>query len=93
MKYMKTEWLSLTTLLLPVMTAAWFISALLIWGLIPGLTYLEALVIGSCVTPTDPVLANSIWKGVFFFSIVAPLTLRCLCREIRSQVGPQHASC
>ena len=61
--YLKREWVSLTTLLLPIMTAAWFITSLLIWGLIPGLTFLECLVIGACVTPTDPVLANSICKG------------------------------
>jgi hypothetical protein len=40
-----------------------FMCGLLIWALIPGLTFLESLVIGSCVTPTDPVLANSICKG------------------------------
>jgi len=45
------------------MLFAWFVTSLLIWGLIPGLTYLECLVIGACVTPTDPVLANSICKG------------------------------
>lgn len=62
--YLRKEWLSLTTLLLPIMTTAWFITSLLVWGLIPGLNFLEALVIGSCVTPTDPVLANSICKGM-----------------------------
>lgn len=56
--YLKREWLSLTVLLGPVMTIAWFVSSLLIWGLIPGLTFLECLVIAACVTPTDPVLAN-----------------------------------
>jgi hypothetical protein len=40
-----------------------FMCGLLIWAFIPGLTFLESLVIGSCVTPTDPVLANSICKG------------------------------
>ncbi|KAK8866002.1 hypothetical protein IAR55_001153 [Kwoniella newhampshirensis] len=63
--YVRKEWKSLATLLGPVMTIGWFISGLLIWGLIPGLTFLESLVIGSCVTPTDPVLANSICKGRF----------------------------
>lgn len=63
--YLWREKMSLFTLLLPIMTIAWFICGLLIWGLIPGLTFLEALVIGSCVTPTDPVLANSICKGRF----------------------------
>lgn len=65
--YLWRERMSLTTLLLPVMTAAWFITALFIWALIPGLTYLESLAIGSCVTPTDPVLANSICKGEWSF--------------------------
>ncbi|EKD05460.1 hypothetical protein A1Q2_00221 [Trichosporon asahii var. asahii CBS 8904] len=54
--------LSLFVLLIPVMTCAWFVSALLVWAFIPNLTFLEALVVGSCVTPTDPVLANSICK-------------------------------
>jgi NhaP-type Na+/H+ or K+/H+ antiporter len=61
--YLRKEWLSLTTLLGPIMIFAWFATSLLIWGLIPGLTFLESLVIGACVTPTDPVLANSICKG------------------------------
>ncbi|ORY33688.1 Sodium/hydrogen exchanger family-domain-containing protein [Naematelia encephala] len=63
--YLAREWLSLVTLLGPIMTTAWFIVSLLIWGLIPGLTFLECLVIGACVTPTDPVLANAICKGRF----------------------------
>jgi len=61
--YLLREWRSLIILVGPVMTTAWFICGLLVWALIPGLTFLESLVIGSCVTPTDPVLANSICKG------------------------------
>lgn len=61
--YLKREWISLATLLGPIMLIAWFLTSLLIWGLIPGLTYLECLVIGACATPTDPVLANVICKG------------------------------
>lgn len=68
--YLRKEWLSLTTLLLPVMLCAWFVTSLLIWGLIPGLSYLESLVIGACVTPTDPVLANSICKGKWALATV-----------------------
>lgn len=30
---------------------------------VPSLTFLEALCISACVTPTDPILANSIVKG------------------------------
>jgi NhaP-type Na+/H+ or K+/H+ antiporter len=63
--YLKKRWRELTVLLLVVMTVAWFISALIIWGIAPGLTFLEALVIAACVTPTDPVLSASIVKGRF----------------------------
>lgn len=56
--YLRKEALSLVVLLFGVMTIAWFVSALLIWGLIPNLTYLESLAIAAAITPTDPVLAN-----------------------------------
>ncbi|KAL8957515.1 MAG: hypothetical protein Q9193_005234 [Seirophora villosa] len=64
-KYLKTEWKSLAMLLGPGMTGMWVASSLLIWGLIPNLTYLHALAIAACITPTDPVLSNSIVKGKF----------------------------
>jgi NhaP-type Na+/H+ or K+/H+ antiporter len=62
-KYIKTEWLSLVMVLFPIMTFGWLLIGLLIWGIIPDLSYLEALVIAACIVPTDPVLANSICKG------------------------------
>jgi len=62
-KYIKTEWLSLVMVLLPIMTFGWLLIGLLVWGIIPDLSYLEALVIAACIVPTDPVLANSICKG------------------------------
>lgn len=65
MKYLRKEALSLTVLLLPVMTTAWLVCGLLIWGLIPNVTFLEGLCIAAAITPTDPVLANSITKGRF----------------------------
>ncbi|PWN25455.1 hypothetical protein BDZ90DRAFT_233914 [Jaminaea rosea] len=66
--YLRREIVSLLVLLFGIMTTAWFVTALLIWGLIrtPGewsLTFLESLCIAAAVTPTDPVLANSITKG------------------------------
>ncbi|SNX82925.1 related to Na+/H+-exchanging protein [Melanopsichium pennsylvanicum] len=61
--YLWREKLSLTILLFGIMTTAWFATALLIWGLIPNLTFLESLCIAAAVTPTDPVLANSITTG------------------------------
>ncbi|BGP22763.1 hypothetical protein JCM10295v2_001654 [Rhodotorula toruloides] len=61
--YLRREAWSLTMLLLPIMTIAWFISAGFILLLFKGLTFLEALAISACITPTDPILANTIVKG------------------------------
>lgn len=64
-RYLKTQWRPLSILLGPIMTAMWLATSLLIWGLVPNLPFLHALAIGSCVTPTDPVLSNVIVKGKF----------------------------
>jgi hypothetical protein len=53
--YLRKHWKSVAFLLGPVMVFGWFISAALIYGIIPGLSFLSALVIAACVTPTDPV--------------------------------------
>ncbi|KAK4970459.1 hypothetical protein LTR66_011581 [Elasticomyces elasticus] len=64
-KYLQKEWKSLSLLLGPGMCAMWLSTALLIWALVPDISFLFALAVGSCVTPTDPVLSNSIVKGKF----------------------------
>lgn len=64
-RYLYTEWKSLALLLGPGMTIMWLLASLLIWGMVPNLSFLHALAIGACVTPTDPVLSNSIVKGKF----------------------------
>lgn len=64
-KYLLREWKSLALLLGPGMTAMWICSSLLIWALVPNLSFLHSLAVGACVTPTDPVLSNSIVKGKF----------------------------
>ncbi|GAA5795979.1 Sodium/hydrogen exchanger family-domain-containing protein [Helicostylum pulchrum] len=63
--YMKKEWKTMLVLLMPVMMFMWLISGLFIWGLVPPINYLEALVISACICPTDPILANSVVKGRF----------------------------
>lgn len=35
------------------------------WGMVPKIGFLASLAVGACVTPTDPVLSNSIVKGKF----------------------------
>lgn len=64
-RYLQVEWKSLSLLLGPGMAAMWICSSLIIWAMIPNFKFLHALTVGACVTPTDPVLSNSIVKGKF----------------------------
>ena len=64
-KYLKQEWRPLALLLGPGMCVMWIVTSLLVWALVPDINFLFALAIGACVTPTDPVLSNSIVKGKF----------------------------
>jgi NhaP-type Na+/H+ or K+/H+ antiporter len=41
----------------------WFVSAGLIYALIPRLKFLSSLVIAACLTPTDPILAAAVVGG------------------------------
>ncbi|KAG0222770.1 hypothetical protein BGW42_006338 [Actinomortierella wolfii] len=70
--YVVKERASMFWMIGPLMVLMWCTSALLIWGLIPNLKFVEALVIGACVTPTDPVLSNSVVKGRFAEKHVPP---------------------
>jgi len=64
-RYLKKEWKPLALLLGPIMACMWIVSSLLIYAMVPKLPWLHALAVGACVTPTDPVLSNSIVKGKF----------------------------
>lgn len=64
-KYLKHEWKSMAWLLGPGMTIMWLSTSLLVWALVPHLSFVHSLAVGACVTPTDPVLSNSIVKGKF----------------------------
>ncbi|KAK2463768.1 hypothetical protein APHAL10511_004206 [Amanita phalloides] len=61
--YMARHWKSLFFLLVPVMTWGWFVSAGLIYALIPGLNFLSSLAVAACLTPTDPILAAAVVGG------------------------------
>ena len=62
--YVWKQRVSLGMLLGPVMLSMWLVSTLILYSVL-GLSALEAFVIGACITPTDPVLSNSIVKGAF----------------------------
>jgi NhaP-type Na+/H+ or K+/H+ antiporter len=64
-RYLKKEWKSLALLLGPGMVAMWIVTSLLVFAFVPHISFLHALAVGACVTPTDPVLSNSIVKGKF----------------------------
>ncbi|KAF7130931.1 hypothetical protein CNMCM5793_003866 [Aspergillus hiratsukae] len=64
-RYLQIEWKSLSLLLGPGMAAMWMCSSLMIWAMIPNFQFLHALIVAACITPTDPVLSNSIVKGKF----------------------------
>ncbi|RCH92529.1 hypothetical protein CU098_009453, partial [Rhizopus stolonifer] len=70
--YLKKEGRSLLALLGPVMISMWIISGVCVWYFVPRLSFLESLMIASCFTPTDPVLANSIVQGHFAEQYVPP---------------------
>ncbi|KAG9299546.1 hypothetical protein G9A89_020717 [Geosiphon pyriformis] len=85
--YLYKEMKSLLCLIIPVMGWMWVASGFFIWLLIPGLSWLEALVIASCVTPTDPVLANSVVKGKFAEKHVPPHVRNVLSAESGANDG------
>lgn len=61
--YLRDHAQSLIALVVPVMAWGWFVSAGVICLIFPALSFPSALVIASCLTPTDPVLANAIVSG------------------------------
>lgn len=70
-KYCLSKIVPLLICLLPIMTIMWLFTTLCILTTIPNLTLLACLVIGSCVTCTDPILSQAIAKGPFADKFVA----------------------
>lgn len=64
-KYQWARWKPMATLLLLTMTLMWLCTTGCIVATVPNLSFLAALVIGSCVTCTDPILSQAIAKGPF----------------------------
>ncbi|KAI8306781.1 sodium hydrogen exchanger family protein [Colletotrichum sp. SAR11_59] len=82
-KYQKTKWKDMLVLMLPVMTIMWLATTICILATIPKVTLLGAMVIGSCVTSTDPVLSQAVAKGPFSDKFVR----RSLREIISSEAG------
>jgi NhaP-type Na+/H+ or K+/H+ antiporter len=72
-RYLRKEWRSMAIMLGPAMVMMWLLSSLLIWAIAAAqgpsqekatrMPFLHVLAVGACITPTDPVLSNTIIKG------------------------------
>ncbi|KAJ2905020.1 Na(+)/H(+) antiporter 1 [Zalerion maritima] len=82
-KYLQTRWKEMLMCLLPIMTIMWLCTTACVVATTPKITFLAALVIGSCVTCTDPILSQAIAKGPFADKYVA----RPLREIISSEAG------
>jgi NhaP-type Na+/H+ or K+/H+ antiporter len=82
-KYQMLKWVEMTICLLPVMTIMWLCTTACILLTIPKISLLAALVIGSCVTCTDPILSQAVAKGPFSDKFVP----RALREIISSEAG------
>lgn len=76
-KYIKKEWKSLIIFLIPIMILSYIFSTVLIYFIsslfnYETITIWDALIIGACITPTDPVLASAILKGKFANKYIPP---------------------
>ena len=60
--YVRERWESMAALLGPGMVVMWLVSAAIVYLVLP-VSAVVALLIGAIVTPTDPVLANSVVIG------------------------------
>jgi NhaP-type Na+/H+ or K+/H+ antiporter len=82
-KYQAANWREMAICLLPVMTIMWICTSLCILVTIPKITFLAALVIGSCITCTDPILSQAVSRGLFSDKFVP----RALREIISSEAG------
>ncbi|KAI2602917.1 Sodium/hydrogen exchanger family-domain-containing protein [Hypoxylon fragiforme] len=70
-KYILTRYKELIVCLIPIMATMWLMSSVCILATIPKISLLAALVIGACVTSTDPILSQAVAKGPFADKYVA----------------------
>lgn len=86
-KYPWNRWKDMALLLIPVMTIMWLCTTGCIQLMIPKLTTLTAMVIGSLVTSTDPVLSQAIAKGPFADKYVPRALREIISAEAGSNDG------
>lgn len=64
-KYIARQWRPLAILVILDMTLMWLTTSTILWLVLSDFPFVHALAVGSCVTPTDPILSNVIVQGRF----------------------------
>ncbi|KAI1148176.1 Cation/H+ exchanger [Nemania diffusa] len=64
-KYPRWNYKEIAVCLVPIMTLMWLSTSMCILATVPNITLLSTLVIGACVTSTDPILSQAVAKGSF----------------------------
>ncbi|KAL4861639.1 hypothetical protein BDV12DRAFT_190942 [Aspergillus spectabilis] len=82
-KYQLHRWKEMFVCLIPNMTLMWLCTSACVFLVVPELPLLSSLVIGACVTSTDPILSQAIANGPFADRYVA----RDLRELISSEAG------
>ncbi|KAH9970171.1 Sodium/hydrogen exchanger family-domain-containing protein [Lactifluus volemus] len=77
-------------MLIKPMYKGWFVSAALIYALIPNLSFLSSLAIAACLTPTDPILAAAIIGGKYADKHVPAHLRHLLAAESASNDGAAY---
>ncbi|KAI8627618.1 Cation/H+ exchanger [Xylariaceae sp. FL1651] len=70
-KFLQWRYREILVCLIPIMTLMWLSTSMCILATIPKLSLLATLVIGACVTSTDPILSQAVAKGPFADKYVA----------------------
>ncbi|KAH7134876.1 Na(+)/H(+) antiporter 1 [Dendryphion nanum] len=86
-RYPWHRWKDMALLLIPVMTIMWLCTTGCVILMVPKLSLLSAMVIGSLVTSTDPVLSQAIAKGPFADKYVPRALREIISAEAGSNDG------
>ncbi|KAI1773772.1 Cation/H+ exchanger [Hypoxylon cercidicola] len=70
-RYLLLHYKPLIVCLVPIMALMWLATSVCVLATIPKVSLLATLVIGACVTSTDPILSQAVAKGPFADKYVA----------------------
>ncbi|KAI1498449.1 Sodium/hydrogen exchanger family-domain-containing protein [Biscogniauxia marginata] len=82
-RYLQFRYKEILVCLIPIMTLMWLATSVCVLATIPKVSLLATLVIGACVTSTDPILSQAVAKGPFADKYV----MRSLREIISAEAG------